>query len=98
MTPYEAVLFCHATIKRVIFEGEIFREFHESSSIRENFTLEIFLFSGYSTQSVTICENFALEKLGKLNSQKFSPSKIIRYGYMVYSLGVSLQSKNPKIY
>ena len=59
--------------------GKIFCEFHESSSIRENFTPEMFLFSEYSTQSVTICENFALEKLGKLNSRKFSPSKITHY-------------------
>ena len=46
--------------------------------------LKCFFFSGYSTQSVTICENFALEKLGKLNSQKFSSSKITRY--MVFQL------------
>ena len=57
------------------FRGGKFLRIHESSSIHENFTLEMFLFSGYSTQSVTICENFALEKLGKLNSQKFSPQK-----------------------
>ena len=67
------------TVYRVIFKGENFREFHKSSSICENFTLEMFLFSGYSTLSVTICENFALEKLGKLNSRKFSPWKITHY-------------------
>ena len=39
----------------------------------------MFLFSGYSTQSVTIRENFALEKLGRLDSRKFSPSKITCY-------------------
>ena len=38
-----------------------------------------FLFSGYSTQFVTIHENFALVKLGKLILQKFFPSKITSY-------------------
>ena len=74
--------YCLDTIQRVILEGEIFREFHKSSSIRENFTLEMFLFSRLSTKSVTIHENFALEKLGRLDSQKFSPSKITRYTVM----------------
>ena len=41
--------------------------------------LKMFLSSGYSTQSVPIRENFALEKLGKLNLQKFFPLKITRY-------------------
>ena len=63
------------TVQWVIFEVEIFCEFHESSSICENFTLEMFLFSGYSTQPVTVCENFALEKLGKHNSRNFPPQK-----------------------
>ena len=36
------------------FKGENFHEFHKLSSIHENFTLEMFLFSGYSTQSVKI--------------------------------------------
>ena len=36
------------------------------------------------SRSVMICENFALEKLGRLNSQKFSPSKITHY--TVYNL------------
>ena len=71
--------------EEVIFEGENFCEFHESSSIRENFTLEMFLFSGFSTQSVTIHENFAHEKLGRLNSQKFCPSKITRYTVPIIS-------------
>ena len=57
------------------FRGESFCEFHKSSSIRENFILKMFLFSGYSTQSVMIHENFALEKLGRLNSWNFPPQK-----------------------
>ena len=47
----------------VIFVGENFHKFHESSSIRENFTLEMYIFSWYSNQSVTFRENFTLEKL-----------------------------------
>ena len=50
------------TVQRVIFEGGNFCEFHESSSIRENFTLKMPIFSWYSKQSVTIRENFTLEK------------------------------------
>ena len=45
----------------VIFMGENFRKFHELSSIRENFTLEMYIFSWYSKQSVTIRENFNLK-------------------------------------
>ena len=44
----------------------------------------MFLFSGFSTQSVMIRENFALEKLGRLNLHKFSPSKITRYTVYEY--------------
>ena len=46
----------------------------------------MFLFSGYSTQSVMIRENFVLEKLGKLNLQKFPPSKITRYTVLLYTI------------
>ena len=52
--------------------GKIFANFIKSSSIRENFTLEML-------QSVAIHEKFALEKLRRLNSPKFSPSKIAGY-------------------
>ena len=55
------------------FLGGNFCEFHESTSIRKNFTLKMFLFS---KQSVTIHENFSLEKLEKLNSRKFPPQKL----------------------
>ena len=51
------------TVLRVIFKGENFCEFHESKTIRENFTLEMLTFNRYSLQSVTIRENFPLEKL-----------------------------------
>ena len=47
--------------------GKIFRKFHKSSLIHENFTLEMLIFSWYSKQSVTIRKNFTLEKLEKQN-------------------------------
>ena len=74
-------MFRKVTNYRIVgyFKGGNFSEFHELSLIRENFTLKMFLFSGFSTQSVTIHENFALEKLGRLSSRKFFPPENTRY-------------------
>ena len=38
------LIYCISTVWRAIFEGGNFCEFHESSLIRENFILEVFLF------------------------------------------------------
>ena len=78
-------MFRKVTNYRIVgyFKGENFSEFHELSLIRENFTLKMFLFSGFSTQSVTIHENFPLEKLGRLSSRKFSPLKIPAIQYLI---------------
>ena len=57
----------------------------------------MFLFSGYSTQSVTIRENFALEKLRKLNSRKFSPSKITHYMVSVHRKHIGASLPIPEI-
>ena len=61
---------------RLFLRGKIFTNFTNlRSSIREIFSLELFLFSGYSTQSVTIWENFVLEKLGKAQFAEIFPLK-----------------------
>ena len=49
----------------------------------------MFLFSGYSIQSVTIHENFALEKLGKFNLWKFFPlENNPLYGILVWLIEI----------
>ena len=57
----------------LFLRGKIFCEFHELKTIRENFTLEMLPFNRYSLQSVMICENFPLEKLGKAQFVKIFP-------------------------
>ena len=56
--------------------GRIFANFTNQVQFVKILPSKSFFFSRYSTQSVVIRENFTLEKLGKLNSRKFSPSII----------------------
>ena len=49
------------------------RVIDESKMIRENFTLEMFTFNRYSLQSVTIRENFPVEKLRIVQFVKNNP-------------------------
>ena len=63
----------------------------------------MFLFSGYSTQSVMIRENFALEKLGKLNSRKLQKKPhytvlcLLNHTVICYTSNNSIQYNMPRI-